>query len=129
MLVIISFVGALSLVILLNLAEINITERRYELATIKVLGFFDSEVGTYVYRENTITTVLGIIIGLLVGIVFERFVIVTAEVSSVMFMRDLAPTCFVWTVLLMAAFVLIVNILIFFRLKGIDMASSMKATE
>ncbi|MBQ5317035.1 MAG: FtsX-like permease family protein [Oscillospiraceae bacterium] len=127
--VIIIFVGALTFVILLNLAEINITERRYELATIKVLGFFDSEVSSYVYRENTITTVLGVLLGLLVGVAFERFVIVTAEVSTVMFMRDIAPVCFLWTVLLMTAFVILVNVIIFFKLKSIDMASSMKATE
>ncbi|MBQ5311424.1 MAG: ABC transporter permease, partial [Oscillospiraceae bacterium] len=127
--VIIIFVGALTFVILLNLANINITERRHELATIKVLGFFDGEVGTYVYRENTITTVLGVLLGLFAGIFFERFVIVTAEVSSVMFMRDLTLSCFLWTVLLMVLFVLIVDVIIYFRLKRIDMASSMKAVE
>ncbi|MCR5807758.1 MAG: ABC transporter permease [Oscillospiraceae bacterium] len=127
--VIILFVGALSFVILLNLANINITERKRELAALKVLGFFDSEVSSYVYRENTLTTILGIILGLAVGIFFESFVIVTAETDSVMFMRDIAPWCFGASVLVMAVFVILVNIIVYFKLKRIDMTTSMKAIE
>ena len=127
--VVILFTGLLSLVILLNLANINITERRHELATIKVLGFFDSEVGAYVYRENLVTNVIGIILGLIVGISFERFVLITAEVDQVMFVRDLPPICFVMSAAMMVIFILIVNIVIFFKLRRIDMTSSMKAVE
>ena len=127
--VIILFSGLLSFVILLNLANINITERKHELATIKVLGFFDHEVGSYVYRENIITTVIGIIAGLIIGTFFERFVIVTAEVDSVMFMRDLPFSCCIYAVVMMLIFIVAVNAAVFLKLRNIDMASSMKAVE
>ena len=127
--VIVIFAGALAVVILYNLANININERVRELATIKVLGFFDGEVGAYVYRENTVSTILGIIIGLIVGIFFEHFVIVTAEVDEVMFSRDIPWFCYVMAASAMAVFTIIVNLLLYFKLKKIDMASSMKAIE
>lgn len=127
--VIVIFAGALAVVILYNLANININERIRELATIKVLGFFDGEVGAYVYRENTVSTIIGIIIGLIVGIFFEHFVIVTAEVDEVMFSRDIPWFCYVLAAAAMAVFTVLVNLLLYFKLKKIDMASSMKAIE
>lgn len=127
--VLIIFAGALSFVILYNLANININERVRELATIKVLGFFDGEVGAYVYRENTISAVVGIICGLGLGIVFEKFVIKTAEVDEVMFSPDIPWFCFALAALMMIAFTVIVNAVLYFKLKKIDMASSMKAIE
>ncbi|MGN0639039.1 MAG: FtsX-like permease family protein [Huintestinicola sp.] len=127
--VIVIFAGALAVVILYNLANININERVRELATIKVLGFFDGEVGAYVYRENTVSTIIGIILGLFVGIFFEHFVIVTAEVDEVMFSRDIPWFCYVLAAASMAVFTVFVNLLLYFKLKKIDMASSMKAIE
>lgn len=127
--VIVIFAGALAVVILYNLANININERVRELATIKVLGFFDGEVGAYVYRENTVSTIIGIILGLIVGIFFEHFVIVTAEVDEVMFSRDIPWFCYVLAAAAMAVFTVLVNLLLYFKLKKIDMASSMKAIE
>ena len=127
--VLIIFAGALSLLILFNLANININERVRELATIKVLGFFDSEVGSYIYRENTVSAVIGIICGLGLGILFERFVVKTAEVDEVMFSPDIPWFCFILAAAVMVMFALIVNMLLYFKLKKIDMASSMKAIE
>ena len=127
--VIILFVAALTFVILLNLADINISERTRELASIKVLGFFDGELASYVFRENTISALIGVISGLILGIFFENFVIVTAETDTVMFLRDMAPWCFAAAAVMMAVFVLIVNFVIYLRLMKIDMAQSMKAVE
>lgn len=127
--VIVIFAGALAVVILYNLANININERIRELATIKVLGFFDGEVGAYVNRENIVSTIIGIIVGLIVGIFFEHFVIVTAEVDEVMFSRDIPWFCYVLAAAAMAVFTVLVNLLLYFKLKKIDMASSMKAIE
>ncbi|MCM1578208.1 MAG: hypothetical protein NC078_05350 [Ruminococcus sp.] len=127
--VIILFAGLLAFVILYNLANININERVRELATIKVLGFFDGEVGAYIYRENTISAVVGMAAGLVLGIFFESFVIRTAEVDEVMFSPEIPPECFVLAAVTMAAFTVIVNAILYFRLKKIDMTSSMKAIE
>lgn len=127
--VLILFAAALSFVILFNLANININERTRELATIKVLGFFDGEVGAYIYRENTVSALIGIASGLVLGIFFERFVVKTAEVNEVMFSPDIPWFCFVLAAVFMAVFTIIVNVFLYFKLKKIDMASSMKAIE
>ena len=127
--VLILFAAALSFVILFNLANININERIRELATIKVLGFFDGEVGAYIYRENTVSALIGIASGLVLGIFFERFVVKTAEVNEVMFSPDIPWFCFIIAAVFMAVFTIIVNVFLYFKLKKIDMASSMKAIE
>lgn len=127
--VVIIFSAALSFVILFNLANININERIRELATIKVLGFFDGEVGAYIYRENTISSLIGMLAGLGSGILLERFVISYAEVDEVMFSPDIPLYCFGMAALMIVIFIVAVNILLYFKLKRIDMASSMKAIE
>lgn len=127
--VIVLFTGALSFVILYNLANININERIRELATIKVLGFFDGEVGAYVYRENSISAVVGIAAGLILGIFFEAFVIRNCEVDEVMFSPDIPWYCFIRAAVVMVIFTVTVNIFLYFKLKKIDMAASMKAIE
>ena len=121
--------GALAFVVLFNLSNININERVRELATIKVLGFNDGEVAAYVYRENIILTVLGTLAGLALGVVFESFVINTAEVESVMFSREVPLYCFLAAAALTVVFSLLVNFTLYFRLKKIDMATSLKAIE
>lgn len=127
--VIIAFAGALALVILFNLANININERIGELATIKVLGFFDGEVGAYVYRENTISSLIGIAFGLVLGIFLEKFVVSMAEVDAVMFSPDIPWFCFVSAAAVMLIFTVLVNFLLYFRLQKIDMTTSLKAIE
>ncbi len=121
--------GALAFVVLFNLANININERMRELATIKVLGFYDGELSAYVYRENIVSAVMGIAAGLLLGVFLSRFVITTAEVDAVMFAPDIPLYCFVFAALLTAVFAAFVNIILHFRLKKIDMAASLKAIE
>lgn len=128
-LVIILCAGALAFVVLYNLANINMMERRRELATIKVLGFYDNEVADYINRENVISSVIGIIAGLFLGVPLEKFVIAHAEVDSVMFVPTIPLSCFIYSIVLTFAFVLVVNGVISQKLKKIDMVESLKSTE
>lgn len=121
--------GALAFVVLYNLTNINITERSKELATIKVLGFYDGEVGAYIYRETSVLTLIGTVCGLLFGISLHTFVIRTAEVDMVMFGRSIYPMSFVWSALLTIVFSLLVNLVMYRKLKNISMVESMKAPE
>ena len=121
--------GALAFVVLYNLTNINITERSKELATIKVLGFYDGEVGAYIYRETSILTLIGTACGLVFGIALHTFVIRTAEVDMVMFGRSIYPPSFVWSALLTILFSLLVNAVMYRKLKNISMVESMKAPE
>lgn len=126
---VIAAAGALAFVVLFNLSNINITERTRELATIKVLGFYDGEVAAYVYRENVVSTLLGTLAGLVLGIFLEKFVIKSAEIDAVMFSPDIPPYCFIVAAAMTMAFALLVNITLYFKLKKIDMATSLKAIE
>lgn len=121
--------GLLALVVLYHLSNINITERMRELATLKVLGFYRSEVASYVARENLLSTVLGTGFGLILGIFLCRFVVQTAEVDVVMFCPDIPAYCFVIAAALTLLFALLVNVLLRPKLAAIDMAASMKAIE
>ncbi len=127
--VVIVAAGALAFVVLFNLSNININERVRELATIKVLGFYDGEVAAYVYRENVLLTVMGTGAGLILGIFLEKFVVHTAEVDSVMFAPEIPPYCFLAAAALTVLFAVLVNLTLYFRLKKIDMATSLKAIE
>lgn len=121
--------GALAFVVMFNLTNINVNERMHELATIKVLGFYDDEVAAYIYRENSISAFMGMLVGLIVGVFFEKFVIKTCEVDSVMFAPDIPLYCFLASAALTIAFALLVNLMLYFRLKKIDMAASLKSVE
>lgn len=121
--------GLLAFVVLYNLNNINISERRAELATIKVLGFYDLEVGEYVYRENIILTILGIIAGCVMGIFLHRYVILTAEVDLIMFGRNIYKISYLYSILLTTGFAVIINFLMYFQLKKINMVESLKSTE
>ncbi len=121
--------GALAIIVLYNLTNINVNERIRELATIKVLGFYDREVSAYIYRENVISSLMGVAAGLILGIFFERFVIQTAEVDAVMFSPDIAPYCFILSAVLTLLFIAVVNFTFYFKLKKIDMVESLKSVE
>lgn len=129
MLVIIISAGLLAFIVMYNLVNINVTERIRELATIKVLGFYDKEVSAYIYRENTISAVIGMLVGLFAGIFLERFVISTAEVDIVMFAPEIPWTAFFYAGALTLVFAFVVNFVLHFKLKKIDMVESMKSIE
>lgn len=121
--------GVLAFVVLYTLTNININERIREIATIKVLGFYDKEVSAYIYRENIMLTVIGILVGLIGGVFLENFVITTAEVEMVMFLRSVGVMSFVYSAVITALFSLIVNIVMHFHLKKVKMVESLKTVE
>ena len=121
--------GMLAFVVLYNLNNINITERQRELATLKVLGFFDIEVSQYVLRENIILTIAGILFGSGFGILLHRFIIVTVEVDAVMFGRNIAPLSFVYCAVITCIFSVVINVFMHKKLKKIDMVESLKSVE
>ena len=112
-----------------NLTNINITERTKELATIKVLGFYDREVSAYIYRETAILSLIGTAVGLVAGIFLHAFVVKTAEVDMVMFGRSIGWLSYVLAAALTLFFSLLVNLVMIRKLKKIDMVESMKAGE
>ncbi len=125
------FISALilALVVLYNLANINILERNRELATLKVLGFLDNEVNSYVLRENIILTIIGTAGGMLFGIFLHYLLITYAEIDTVMFGRDIEWFSYIIAIVLTFAFALIVNFIVNKKLKHIDMAMSLKSVE
>ena len=128
-LVLIISAGMLAFVVLYNLNNINITERQRELATLKVLGFYDQEVSQYVFRENILLTMAGVLVGVLFGIFLHRYVITTVEVDAVMFGRNINPISFLYSGLITCGFSLFVNFTMHFKLKKINMVESLKSVE
>ncbi|MCB6725174.1 ABC transporter permease [Blautia producta] len=121
--------GLLAFVVLYNLNNINISERIRELATLKVLGFYDMEVSRYVFRENVCLTLIGCFLGIFFGKILHRFVILTAETDIMMFGRDIEIISFVYSILITLFFSAVVNFFMHFRLKKVDMVESMKSVE
>lgn len=129
MVVLVISAGMLAFVVLYNLNNINITERKRELATLKVLGFYPGEVAQYVYRENIILTVLGALAGIVLGKFLHQFVIVTVEIDSAMFGRNIDFSSFVYGFLITVGFSAFVNGVMYFKLKKINMVESLKSVE
>lgn len=121
--------AALAFVVLYNLTNINISERIREIATIKVLGFYDNEVAAYVYRENIILTLIGSIVGLGLGVFLHKFIMTTVELENVMFGRNINFMSYIYSVLLTLGFGIAVNLVMYFRLKKIPMVESLKSVE
>jgi len=128
-LILIICAGALTFVVLYNLNNINISERRRELATLKVLGFYDIELSQYIYRENILITIIGIALGIIGGVLLNSFVVTTVEVDIVMFGREIFFASFLKSILIAVMFTAIVNVIVHFKLKKIDMATSLKSVE
>ena len=121
--------GMLAFVVLYNLNTVNIAERKRELATLKVLGFYDPEVAGYVYRENIILTFIGAVVGSGLGKVLHLFIIETVEVESAMFGRNINPPSFLYSLILTVAFSMVINGVMYSKLKKIDMVESLKSIE
>lgn len=121
--------GLLALVVLYNLLNANISERIRELATIKVLGFYDKEVYSYIGRETIILTIIGILVGLIGGNVLTMYVLKTCELDITMFDPNIEILSYVWGILITVFFAIIVNIITYFSLKKIDMIESLKSVE
>ncbi|MHB1485911.1 MAG: FtsX-like permease family protein [Saccharofermentanales bacterium] len=128
-LVLIFAAGALAVIVLYNLTNININERRKELATLRVLGFHNKEVGAYIFRETSILTIVGAAAGLLLGVLLHFFVITRAESTDLMFGRNLSALSFILSAAFTFLFSIIVNLIMYKKLKKIEMVDSMKAID
>lgn len=121
--------GLLAFVVLYNLSNTNISERKRELASIKVLGFYDNEVYKYVSRENTILTVIGMALGCLIGYVLTMYLIKTCELDITMFSPKISIYSYIYSLLITLGFTILVNIATYFALKKIKMVESLKSVE
>ena len=121
--------GALTFVVMLNLTNINITERHRELATLRVLGFTDKEMYDYIFRENNALAVIGTAVGLLFGKVLHGLIMETVEVDQIRFVRSIEPLSYLYSAALSIVFGLIVNFLMRSKVRKIDMVESLKSAE
>lgn len=121
--------GLLAFVVLYNLSNVNISERIRELATIKVLGFYDKEVYDYVTRENIILTIIGIALGLFGGYLLNYYILQTCEINILRFVKIIEPISYVYAIIITVVFTAIINIVTYFALKKIDMIESLKSVE
>ena len=121
--------GLLAFVVLYNLTNVNISERRREIATIKVLGFFDPEVGMYVYRENIFLTLIGGVFGLFLGRLLHIYIMLTVEMDAVMFGYAIKPSAYIYSYLITIIFSVIVNLAMYGKLKNLPMVESLKSVE
>ena len=126
---IIGFSSVLAITVLYNLTTINISERVREIATLKVLGFNDKEISMYVYRETIILTIFGIIIGLLLGIGLNAFVLTVAETDEIIFAKEIHYLSYILAIVIMIIFTIVVQIITNFILKKINMIDSLKSVE
>lgn len=121
--------GSLAFIVLYNLTNINITERIREIATIKVLGFYAKETADYVFRENLILTAFGALVGLLLGKWLHQFVMYNIQIDMVSFKTVITPVSYILSLIFTFAFAMFVNGLMFFKLRKINMAESLKSIE
>jgi len=121
--------GLLAFVVLYNLANVNISERIRELATIKVLGFYDDEVYKYVSKETSILTFIGIIFGIFGGILLTTFILKTCEINILRFTINVKISSIIYSILITILFTCIVNVVTYFTLKKVDMIESLKSVE
>ena len=121
--------AALAFVVLYNLNNINVNERIRELATLKVLGFYDGEVSAYIYRENVVLTLLGIVLGLVLGIPVQRLIVSAIDIDTVTFGTQLDFSSFLFAAALTLIFAVVVNLIMHFNLKHIKMVESLKSVE
>lgn len=127
--ILIASAGVLAFVVIYNLTNINITERRRELATIKLLGFYDKELAAYIYRENVILTFVGSFVGIFIGMILNKFVLSTAETNIIKFLGKISPRYFLYSIILTVLFSAIVNLAMYKRFSKIDMIESLKSAE
>ena len=121
--------GALAAVVLYNLISVNLAERKKELATIKVLGFYDKEVYRYIFREIDLLAFIGSLVGLGLGVPLHQFIVRTIEMDRMMFIRTIAPRSYLISVALTMAFTFAVCLIMRRHVKQISMVESMKAPE
>lgn len=128
-LILIISAGVLAFVVIYNLTNINISERKRELATIKLLGFYNKELASYIYRENIILTIIGSFLGIFVGKLLNTYVLNSAETNVLMFLRTIEPSAFIYSIIMTIIFSVIVNLAMYGKFEKIDMIESLKSAE
>ncbi|MCD8028680.1 MAG: FtsX-like permease family protein [Erysipelotrichaceae bacterium] len=121
--------GALNFIVLYNLTNINIQERKSEIATIKVLGFRRKEVYDYIFRENIILSVIGSFLGIFLGYILHRFIVLTVEFESMMFVRSIHWTSYVYAIAITIGFTFLIDLFMRRVLNKVDMVESLKSIE
>ena len=121
--------GALAFIVLYNLTNINIEERMREIATLKVLGFTPGETRAYIFRETLMLALIGALLGLVLGLFLEGWVVTSAEVDQVMFGRTIHTPSFVWAFIVTIVFSVISMLLMMPKLTRINMVESLKSNE
>ena len=121
--------AALAFIVLFNLGNINISERVREIATLKVLGFYPNETGSYVFRENIVLSVMGIVLGLPLGILLHRFVMEQIKINMVSFEIQILPLSYLYSVVAVLGFTVCVDLIMRRKIEGINMAESLKSIE
>ena len=119
----------LSFIVLYNLTNVNISERIREIATIKVLGFYDLEVASYVYRENILISIIGALVGLALGMALHNYIMTTVEMDNIMFGNAVKLSSFIYSVVLTIVFSMIVNVVMYGKLRHVKMVESLKSIE
>lgn len=127
--VIIIAAALLAFVVLYNLINVNISERIREIATIKVLGFYDKEVTSYVFRENIVLTVIGAAVGLLLGKALHSYIMAVIEMDDIIFPQVIRPSSYFLAIGMTIAFGIIVSLFMSHKLKKIPMVESLKFVE
>lgn len=128
-LILIISAGVLAFVVIYNLTNINLSERKRELATIKLLGFFNNELASYVYRENVILTVIGSLLGIPFGKLLTSYIVYTVETNVIMFLNRISIRYFIYSLFLTIVFSVIVNLAMYSKFDKIDMIESLKSAE
>ena len=126
---IVALAGGLALVVLFTLANTNVSEREREMATLKVLGFTPRETNGYIFRETILLTIIGALVGCVLGIGMESFVVVTAEVDEMMFGRDIHLVSFAIAFVLTIAFSFVVSLAMRPKIRAINMVESLKSVD
>lgn len=121
--------ACLAFVVLYNLSNVNISERKREIATIKVLGFTRKEVDAYINRETILLTILGSLIGLGIGIGLHHLIMNLAEMDDIMFGRTINSISYVISFVMTIGFNAIINLCMHKKLNNIQMVESLKAVE
>ena len=121
--------GALNFIVLYNLTNINIQERKSEIATIKVLGFRRKEVYDYIFRENVLLSVIGSLLGMIFGYFLHKFIILTVELDMTMFVRQLNISSYIYAIIMTLGFTYFINFTMRHVLNKVDMVESLKSIE
>ena len=129
MIVLIIVASMLAVVILYNLTNINVAERIRELCTIKVLGFYDNEVTMYIYKETIFLSIIGVIVGWIIGILLHTYILVAVPPAEVMFDPKVTISSYIVPAVVIAFVTFVLKYYVNNRLKVVDMLEALKSVD